>query len=422
MGNEIKTISISKGVNLCVCRVSGFKTADMEISFAMPLRDGKNAARAVLINLLGKTSRDYPTVKAMGTYLSMLYGASVGAGVIKSGETQKIRLSLECIDDKFALGGESIVMKSLELLLDMIFKPNAENGSFPEENVEREKRLLIENLRSRKDDKIFYAADRMIEEMCCDEDFSIKKCGTEEEIEKLTGKDIFNAFTEILLHAPIQITVVGDFDENTVQELVREKFSKIERSEIKELHTEFLSESYSEKEIRETQQINQCKLVMGMRAGMTYDRDNYAAIKLMNDIFGAGVYSKLFTNVREKQSLCYYCSSRLDAGKGIIIIQSGVEKENINKAVESIKKEFEDIRKGKFDEETIKAAKMSLCDGLRSVYDTPADIEGWYSSQQTASTVISPEALIDAINAVTKEEIMTAAMFASFDTIFVLEN
>lgn len=422
MYSQMKTYDICRGVKLCVCNVKNFKTANASISFAMPLSDGKNAARAVLISLLGKTNRDFPTLKEMSTRLGMLYGASIAAGVIKNGESQKIQLSMECIDDKFALNSESIVLSSLELLLDMVFKPNTENGEFPKADVETEKRLLIERIKSMNDDKIAYAANRMLEEMCCDEDFSIKKLGTVEEVEKLTGRDVFSAFTDVLLHAPIQITVVGDVDEEEIKKLVSERFSKIEREKTTALHTEFLSEAYDEKTVRETQEIKQCKLVMGMRAGMTYDRDNYAAIKVMTDIFGSGVYSKLFTNVREKQSLCYYCSARLDAGKGIILVQSGVEKENIEKAIKSIKHEFEDMQKGNFDEETIEASKMSICDGLTSVYDTPADIESWYSSQQTASTVMSPEELMEAVRAVTKEEIMTAAMFASFDTVFILEN
>lgn len=422
MKNDMKTISICKGVDLCVCKAHSFKTATASINIAMPLSDGKNAARAVLIGLLAKTNRDYPTMKEMGIRLGMLYGAGIYASVLKCGESQKIRLSMECIDDKFALNSESIILSSLELLLDMLFKPNAENGAFPEENVEREKRLAIEAIRSMNDDKIVYAANRMIEEMCCNEDFSIKKYGTQEEIEALTGKDVFNAFTDILLHAPILVSVVGDVDEQAVEKAVRKRFAAIEREKIAELHTEFLSRADEEKTVRQTQQINQCKLVIGMRAGMTYDRDNYAAVKVMNDIFGSGVYSKLFLNVREKQSLCYYCSSRLDAGKGLIMIQSGVEKENIEKAIESIKHEFEDMKNGNFDEETIKASKLSLCDSLSGVYDTPGDIEGWYSSQQTASVVMTPDELIEKIKAVTKEEIMTAAMFATFDTIFVLEN
>lgn len=422
MSSDMQTFNICKGVKLCVCRATGFKTANASISFAMPLSDGKNAQRAVLAGLLGKTNRDFPTIKAMGTKLGMLYGANISSSVIKSGEIHKTVISMECIDDKFALGGESIILSSTELLLDMIFKPNAENGAFPEENVENEKRLLIEHIHSLNDDKIFYAANRMIQEMCCDENFSVSKFGTQEEIEALDGKKIFEAFTDILLHSEIQINVVGDIDEKKVEELVKSRFEKTGREKSVSLRTEFLSEAYDEKTVREKQDIKQCKLVIGMRAGMTYDRDNYAAIKVMNDIFGAGVYSKLFLNVREKQSLCYYCSSRLDANKGIIMIQSGVEKENIEKAVKSIKKEFDDMRNGKFDDETIEASKMSICDGLTSVYDSPADIESWYASQQTASTVLTPDELIEKVKAVTREEIMTAAVFASFDTIFILEN
>lgn len=422
MNRRMNTVNICKGVKLCTCKAENFKTASASINIAMPLSGGKNAARAVLANLLIKSNRDYPTLKEMGTALNMLYGASSGAAVIKSGENQRLRISMECIDDRFALGGESIIEDSLGLLLDLLFKPNADNGTFPKEDVEREKRLVIEYLKGLNDDKISYSANRMIEEMCRDEAFSLKKYGTVEEVEKLTGRDVFEAFTDIFLHAPIQINVVGNIDERKVEELVRKRFEKIERGEIAELHTEFLSQAYDEKEIRETQDIKQCKLVIGMRAGMTYDRDNYAAIKVMNDMFGAGVYSKLFLNVREKQSLCYYCSSSFDAGKGLIIIQSGVEKKNIEKAVKSIKHEFDDMRKGNFDDETIEASKLSLIDGLNSVYDNPADINSWYSSQQTASTVYSPEEVIEQIKAVTREEIMTAAMFASFDTIFVLEN
>ena len=422
MGFDIKKEKIGKGIDLFTYKSEGFKTACASISFAMPLSDGKNAARAVLASLLAKTNRDYPTVKEMSKALGMLYGAGTGASVIKSGESQIIRFSVQCIDDRFALSGESIVLSSIELLINLIFRPDADKGSFPEKNVEREKRLLVEKIRSLEDDKIYYSADRMISEMCADEYFSVSKYGTVEEIEGLTGRDVFSAFTDMLLHAPVQIHVSGDFDEEEVKKLVSDSFGKIERSEIKELHTEFISEAYEEKIIRETQPINQCKLVIGMRAGMTYDMDNYPAIKLMNDIFGGGVYSKLFRNVREKQSLCYYCSSRLDKGKGLIIIQSGVEKENLQFAIDSIKKEFDDIRNGNFDDEVIESSKLSLRDSIMAAYDTPDDIMGWYSSQMAASAVISPEEFIEAIEAVTREEIMTAAMFASFDTIFVLEN
>lgn len=419
---ELKRHSVAKGVTLCTCKAGTFKTANASITFAMPLSDGKNAARAVLIKLLAKTNRDCPTIRQMAQRLSMLYGAGLAASVIKSGESQKIKLSVECIDDKFALNNESVIKSAFELLLDLVFKPNTENGLFPGENVETEKRLLVETVKSINDDKIAYSANRMTEEMCADEDYSIPKYGTIEEIEGLKPEDIRDAYADILLHSVIEIYAVGDIDEEETVSLVNERFSKIDRTEIKELHTEFLSEAYDEKIIREKQPVNQCKLVIGMRAGMTYDRDNYAAVKVMNDIFGADVYSKLFKNVREKQSLCYYCSSGLDVGKGIISIQSGVEKENIEKAIESIKKEFADMQRGDFDDETISASKLSITDALRSVYDSPSSIEAWYSSQLTASSVLSPDELIDMVNAVTKEEIMTAALFATFDTIFVLEN
>ena len=422
MKSEMKTEKICKGVTLCTFRTDDFKTAQASVNIAMPLDDGKNAARALLIYLISKTDREYPTIKAMTSKLAMLYGASVSASVVKSGESQVLRLVLECIDDKFALTDESVILDSLELMFDMLFSPNTDGKSFREDDVKREKRLMIERIKSMNDDKITYAANRLVEEMCKNEAYSIRKYGTEEEIAALTGEDISEALIDVLLHAPIQINVIGGFDEEKVKKLVSDKFSKLERGDITELRTQFLSEAYDEREIREKQDVNQCKLVIGMRAGMTYDRDNYAALKVMTDIFGSGTYSKLFMNVREKQSLCYYCSAKLDSGKGLILIQSGVEKENVDKAVKAIKHEFEAMVKGDFDEEVIKSSKLSICDGLAGALDTPDDIDTWYSLQQTASYVFSPDELSEMIKQVTKEEIMTAASFASFDTVYILEN
>lgn len=418
----MKKEEITKGVDLFLYKVDGFKTASASVNIAMPLDDGKNAARALLISLIAKTNRQHPTIQKMTSELNMLYGASITPSVIKSGDSQIIRLTLDCVDDKYALYGESVILKSMELMLEMLFSPNTDGRKFKDADVKREKRLMLERIKSLSDDKMANAVNRLIEEMCRDEAYSIKKLGTPEEVEALTGEDIFDALIDILLHAPIQINVVGNFDEDKIRTLVSEKFSSLQRENIAELRTQFLSEAYDEREVREAQDVNQCKIVIGMRAGMTYDRDNYAAIKVMTDIFGAGTYSKLFTNVREKESLCYYCSAALDAGKGIILIQCGVEKENIDKAVAAIKREFQSMINGDFDEEIINASKLSICDSLLGALDTPEDINSWYAVQQTASIVLSPEELSEQIKQVSKEEIMTAAAFASFDTVYILES
>lgn len=422
MENSVKNIKITKGVNLNIFKSESFKTAQASISIAMPLGDGKSAARALLIHLLARTNRDYPSIKEMGTKLSMLYGASIVPGVIKSGETQVIRLSMECIDDKFALENESIISDSLTLMLDMLFKPKLQGKSFPEEDVKREKHLMKQKVLSINSDKISYALNRLIEEMCKDEVFSVKKLGTVEEIEAVTGEEIFSAYLEILLHAPIQINIVGNIDEEKVEKLLKERFSIARREKITELHTEMLSQAYDEKVIRETQNVTQCKLVMGFRAGMTYDLDNYVAIKLMTDILGGDTYSKLFVNVREKMSLCYYCTCSFDRNKGLILIQSGVEKNKIDDAIKAIKNELNQMIMGNFDDEVINSAKLSLSNSLDSVFDSPYSIDDWYASQQTSSTVRTPQQVKEEILAVTKEEIIAAASFVTLDTTFILEN
>lgn len=423
MDASMKREEVINGVELLMCKTDKFTTAHASINIAMPLDDGNAAARALMIYLISKSNRQYPTIRDMNLKLGMLYGTAIGATVTKSGESQVLTLRLSCIDDKFAFEKESIITQTMQVMLDMLFCPNTENGRFKDEDIEREKKQMLARIKRLDDDKISYAANRLVEEMCRDEIYSLKKYGTPEEINALTSEDISKALVDVLLRAPIQINAVGGFDENELRSLVFRRFKSVERGNVAKLRTQFLSEAYDEREIREFQDnINQCKLVIGMRAGMTYDRDNYAAIKVMTDIFGAGTYSKLFRNVREKESLCYYCSAKLDSYKGIILIQCGVEKENVEKAVSAIKREFRAMVDGDFDEETVNASKMSICDSLASSFDTPADIDIWYSSQFTASCVLTPGELSKQIKQVTKEEIMTAAAFASFDTVYILEN
>ncbi|MBQ7118188.1 MAG: insulinase family protein, partial [Clostridia bacterium] len=170
------------------------------------------------------------------------------------------------------------------------------------------------------------------------------------------------------------------------------------------------------------QKVKQGKLVIGMRAGMTYDYDNYAAIKVMCAIFGSGTFSKLFMNVREKMSLCYYCSARLINNKGLIVVESGVETENALKALSAIRNELDEVRKGNFTDEVIENAKKSITDTLSSVDDSIMTIDHWMTSQCTSSPFRAPESFIDEINAVSREEIILAASMVTEDTVFILES
>ena len=418
---DIKTIS--EGVNLAFHGTERFKTSVVSVNLICPL-DEKSSERALLCYLLARTNRSYPDMITMNRKLASLYGAVISPKVQKIGESQVLTLSLISVDDRFSLDGKAISEEGIRLLMECIFSPDITPKGFKEENMQREKRLLIEKIESEKDEKRIYALNRMTEEMCRDEAYGIHKFGTKERIAELTGKDVFLEWKKILTTSPVQINAVGSFDKKMIEEITASYFNNLQRKkeDIIEVRTEFLTESYGSNTVTEKQKVKQGKLVIGMRAGMTFDFDNYPAIRLMTAIFGGGTFSKLFMNVREKMSLCYYCAARLVASKGLITVESGIETENAEKALEAIRNELDEVRKGNFTDETVENAKKSLIDTFCSVEDSVIGIDGFMTSQCVSGTFRTPEEYAELLRNVSREEIIIAANMVTEDTVFILES
>lgn len=414
---------IAPGVRLCTHKTEQFKTSVVSFNIVTKLSENP-AKKALLINLLAHTSKDYSTLTAMNRRLAELYGAVISPSVRKIGEAQVLSLVLICLDDRFSLNKDKILEEGIRLLSSCLFLPDITPQGFKTENLKREKRLLKEKIDSENDDKRIYALNTMLSEMCRDEVYGAHRLGTKEEIENTTEKELLSVWKDILFTAPIQINVTGNFNEKSVEETVTKLFAKLERKKenINEIHTEFLTEAYESHTFRQKQSVKQGKLVIGMRAGMTYDFDNFPAIKLMNAIFGSGTFSKLFMNVREKMSLCYYCAARLDNNKGIITVESGVETENAEKALEAIRHELDEVKKGNFTDETLESAKKSLCDLYGSVYDSVTGINDWMTSFCNRNELNEPSNYAEMINSVCREEVILAASMVTEDTVFILES
>ncbi len=414
---------IGSGVRLCTHKTAKFKNSVVTVSLLTPLSEDA-AKYALLINLLGRTNKKYTTLMDMNRRLASLYGAVISPSVSKIGEVQVLSLSLLALDDRFALGNDKVWEECVKLLCTCLFQPDITPDGFKEENVAREKRLLIEKIESRKDEKRIYALDRMTEEMCRDEIYGISPYGKIDDIKAITCKELMDIWKKLLFSCPVQINVTGNISEKRTEKIFTALFDSLSRDKksITELHTEFLTEAYESRTVTEKQKVNQGKLVIGMRAGMTYEYDNYAAIKVMCAIFGSGTFSKLFTNVREKMSLCYYCSARLINHKGLIVVESGVETENAQKALDAIRNELDEIRKGNFTDEVIENAKKSITDSLISVNDSIMTVNNWMTSQSTNGLFRTPESFIGEINSVSREEIIIAATMVTEDTVFILES
>ncbi len=408
---------LTENVRLVSVQTSRFKTGRISVTAALPLNENA-AANSLLIYLLKRSCKEYPEFTLLNGKLDELYGASVSAGVTKFGEAQVLSLSAVCLDDRFALTDESIVEQCAQLLASMIFSPNCKNGSFGADKLATEKRLLVQRIEEELNDKRAYAFKKCIEYMCSDEAYGKDKYGTTEEIEAVKMADVYAAWKNMLSTAIFQITVVGGADADKIGDIFEKKFKKIQRNPVKP-QTVFIQRGKRFNRYEESFPVNQGKLVMGFRAGMSHSRDNIHAVRVMNDIFGMGTYSKLFANVREKLSLAYYCWSRLVESKGLVLVEGGIDTDKEKKVSAEILSQLSDLRNGKTDPEVLESSKRSLKE--KHTFTTPEGICAWYASQLLDDEIITPEEEVSGIEAVTMEQVCEAAKKLSIDTIFMLK-
>lgn len=414
-----KVKKLAEGVRLCTVQTDRFKTSKIRVAMAMPMSSNLSA-NALMLFLLKRTCRRFPDFAALNCRLDELYGACLGASVSKLGEAQVLTLDITCIDDRFALGeGESISTECAELLTGLLFEPNAVDGAFVEADLQDEKRLLLQRMEEEMNDKRAYAMQRCEELLCQNELYGQNKYGTPEEVAAVTAEEAYAAWQNVLKTAVIMITAVNGTDGKGVEKVFAACFKKTER-EPAVIDTEFRPKAGRFRRVCETFKVNQGKLVMGFRTGMTNRDDCFAAETVMNDLFGGNVYSKLFLNVREKLSLCYYCWSRLASRKGIVLVHCGIDTENEKKASAEILAQLNDMRSGKFSDEDIAASKMGLRENYMSNEDSPGDTAAWYCSQVLDEKVLTPAEVVKMIDGVTKEEICAAAKRMGLETIYML--
>ncbi len=412
--------NIAEGIRFCSVKTDKFKTCRVNISLAMPL-DKNASARAILPFMFSRRCAKYPDYTSLNRVLDELYGAAVSAGVLKRGEAQVISFSMSAIDDRFALDGDKVALECTKLLADMIFDPLTEGESFPEDIIEQEKRLLVEAIENEQNDKRRYAMLRCEQLMFADEAYGVNRFGSVEDVKALTPDVVYAAWRDVLQKATVQITMVSSMDPQPIVDLIREKFSEIERHPV-EIKTLFVSGLPKPEYISESMPLKQGKLVMGFRTGMRSEDDMMPAMKVAVDIFGGGTYSKLFSVVREKMSLCYYCSAALFNSKGIVMVQSGIEDTNEEKAKNEIINQLRLTAEGEFTDEDFSSSIKSLTDSILGNSDTPEEITAWYASQILRNELKAPETYAKEIGNVDRAEVVRAAKTIMLDTIFMLKS
>lgn len=420
MTNKLKTYKISEGVTFNAIKDDRFKTGRLSITMYLPLNEETAAVNAILPFLLTKSCKMYPDFTSLNKKLDELYGAAIYADVGKLGEMQALTISSSFLDDRYALNNECISEEITKLLCNMLFDPVIINENFSIENVNQEKRQLKELIDSEYNDKKVFAKNRCEELMCKNEKYGINKLGTEKTVNRILSKDVYEAWIKILKSAKFEIFLLGNCDETKALKVFKEAFLDIKREDIVSFETNIIRKALKEKHYNETVKASQSKLVMGFRTNISGQDDNVDAMRVAIALFGSTPSSKLFLNVREKYSLCYYCAAKYDRIKGIMLVQSGVEKENIEKAQKEILHQFEEIKKGNFSEEDILAIKKSLSNSYKTVGDYLSSLEAFYSAQVFDEKICTPQDIVNNINEVTKEQIIEAFNKVTLDTVYTL--
>ncbi len=409
-----------RGVALTVLTDKKLKTNSFIIHFINPLERETAAASAAVAFMLEDTCREYPDITSFSRRLAELYGANIRGGISRFSDSQVITFSGSCISDKYALEGEKVSAELLELLCGCIFDPVTENDSFSEKLFRLKKQELIDDIDADINDKRIYALKKAGEMIFAGEPAGIAVRGERADAEALTCDMVFKAYKKLLSSAKIEIIFVGCELPEECEKMLDEKFSALDRSEV---YLPEIKRSPAKSEvINETERLDvtQSKMVMAFK----FTERNLPVEKIFTAVYGGTPFSLLFKNVREKLSLCYYCSASLKSKKGVIMVDSGVENANISAAREEILRQLEAVRNGDFSNELLEDSKRYMVSALKSVNDTPRAVADWYYSYclDSEEETCSPEQFIEKIEAVTKDDVTAFARSVTLDTVYVLTS
>jgi predicted Zn-dependent peptidase len=409
-------------LRLHVLPTKRFKTFALSLFAGVPLSETGVTPIALTPFVLRRGTESHPETLSFRERLDDLYGAGFGFDLYKRGDHQIVQFRLDIINDRFVSVTDSLLGEALSFLGEVLTKPALENGKFRGKYVEAEKTTVSKRIDAIINDKIRYASERCVEEMCKDEPFRLPALGRKDELAALNADTLYDAYRMWLQEASFDLYVAGDTSLEEVQSYVEKSFV-LPQGQPSGYSPPKLKGARSEVQtITERLDVGQGKLNMGLRVGATYGSDQYAALLVYNGLLGGCPHSKLFVNVREKASLAYYASSRLDGHKGILTLQSGIEVANYERAVKIIREQIEAMKAGDFAEEDLRRTQAMIVNQLRELQDSAFERISFDFSNVLSGVERSGDSFIAEIQAITPEMVKTVAQDVELDTIYFLRD
>ena len=418
--NNSKRIPLGVGISLNVVEELRFKRNRMSINLLLPLSRETASTNALLAFVLRRGCSEYPDMLSLNKKLADLYGARLGSDVSKRGEVQILSLTLESLADQYSLDNMQISKEAVKLLIQVLLKPSFENGGFKHNDIETERRNLIDLIDSQINDKRTYARNRCTEEMCRDEAFGICEYGTREQAAAVNNEMLLKAWERAINTAQIEIFMIGSSNSEAIAKTIVDEFSSIKRGQIMECSTLVKPQCGEIKNVEERLPVSQAKLVLGFRTNIASPNDDTEVLQLANTVFGGSPHAKLFVNVREKLSLCYYCMSRIEKYKGLLFVECAVEEQNRDKAYNEILKQLDEVKNGNIDEHELEAAKKTLSNSYTTIRDSLSGMEGWYLGQVLSKSAKTPIEVAENLAKITSADIVNVIREIKLDTIYFL--
>ena len=410
---------LAGGVYLTCLPAKKFKTSLISAQFVTPLREDTAALQALLPAVLRRGTARHPDMGKLSVELDRLYGAELDYTVRKNAESQCIGFVASLIDDAFAPDGEKLLEPVAKLLGEVICAPVMENGLFLESYVESERTNLVDAIRGIQNDKRDYADLRLLQEMCGGEPYGISRFGQERDAEQITAQALLDQYRALISTARLELFYSGSAEPERVSAALTEALSALPRQKVQGLTpAKYHTPRQEVRSVTDRMDVTQGKLGMGFSCGS----DDHTALLLGNTLFGGSSNSKLFMNVREKLSLCYYASSVYHRQKGLITVASGVEFENFQKAYDEILAQLKEVQAGNLEDWELEGARSTLLNAYASMGDSQARLENFYLGQAVTGQSESPEELADMVRQTSLERILAAMQTVRLDTVYFLKG
>ena len=414
-------LDLMPGVTLRTYPDRRFKQGCLTFQIVRPMRAEEAAMNALFPAVLLRGTEKHRDLRDITLRLDELYGASVGALVRRVGDYQTTGLSCGFIEDRFCIPGDQVLAPMIDFIRELLFEPILEEGGFCKAFVESEKKNLIATIESELNDKRVYAMGRMVKTMCKADSYGVPRLGDAESAAAIDPVALYEHYQKILKESRIDIFYVGSAKLEDIAAMVMPLLQKIDRNYLP-LPGQTPFRDAGGEDVVEEMDVTQGKLCMGFVTPITNRDQNFVPMQLMNTIFGAGMTSKLFVNVREKLSLCYSVGSGYYGSKGIVTVSAGIDFDKEQQTREEILRQLKAMQEGDISAQELTAAKEAILSSLRGTHDSPGSIEGFYATAALSGLQLTPAEYMEAIYAITAHQVVAAAQTLTLHTTYFLKG